>query len=85
LSSDPQELFNIDLVGQMAAGVVLDYCQQHGEGPAWAQLAGIMGWGPPREHHPLIHRLADRGWLTFTEEPYSLRPGPRYNAEVSDV
>jgi hypothetical protein len=85
LSSDHTELFNIDLCGQMAAGVVLDYRLLYGEGPAWAQLAGIMGWGPPREHGQLIYLLRDRGWLTFTEEPYSLRPGPRYQAVVGDA
>jgi hypothetical protein len=85
LSSDPSELFNLNLCGQTAAGVVLDFINQYGEGPAWAQLAGMMGWGPPREHAPLIHRLAERGWLTFTQEPYSLRPGPRYRVEVADA
>jgi hypothetical protein len=85
LSSDPSELFNIDLCGQMAAGAVLDYRQRYGEGPAWAQLAGMLGWGPPSEHGPLIYQLCDRGWLQFTEEAYSLRPGPRYRVEVGDA
>jgi hypothetical protein len=83
-SYDPSALFNLDLCGQMAAGVVLDFIQQHGEGPAWAQLAGLMGWGPPREHAPLIYALRELGWLSFTEEPYSLRPGPKYKTEASD-
>ena len=85
MSSDPSELFNIDLCGQMAAGAVLDYLQRYGEGPAWAQLAGMMGWGPPREHGPLIHQLTERGWLSCTLDPYSLRPGPRYKVEVGGV
>jgi hypothetical protein len=85
LSSDPWELFNdINFSGQLAAGVVQDYVQRYGEGPAWAQLAGMMGWGPPREHGPRISRLAELGWLSFTEEPYSLLPGPRYTVEASD-
>jgi hypothetical protein len=84
LSNDPLGLFNLDLLGQMTAGVVLDYCNRYGEGPAWAQLAGMMGWGPPREHGPLICDLAALGWLTYTEESYSLRPGPRYRLAVSD-
>jgi hypothetical protein len=66
LSSDPWELFNdINFSGQLAAGVVQDYVQRYGEGPAWAQLAGMMGWGPPREHGPRISRLAELGWLSL--------------------
>jgi len=84
-SNNPAELFNIDLVGQMAAGVVKDYCERYGEGPAWAQLAGMLNWGPPVQHAETIRTLAARGWLVFTDEPYSLRAGPRYVQEAADV
>lgn len=84
-SNGPEGLFNIDLVGQMAAGVVNDYWERCGQGPAWAQLAGMLDWGPPARHARIIRTLAARGWLAFTDEPYSLRAGLRYIQEAADV
>lgn len=90
MSSDPEQLFNLeddfDFCGQVVAGLVQEYRHIWGEGPAWAYVAGMMGWGPRHLHAPLIEKFTGRGWLRYTPgEPYSLRPGPRYQVEVGDA
>jgi hypothetical protein len=85
LSNESPSDGNADFLGKMAAGLVAEYVGRYGEGPAWSQLAGMIGLGPPREHAPIIHHLAELGWLSFTEEPYSLRPGPRYFKHLKEA
>lgn len=63
--------------GPRAAAVVAGVVAETGTGPTWHELAAAMDWP---HHRPRLERimrgLARAGWLTFTDQERSLRPGP---------
>jgi hypothetical protein len=69
--------------GPAAALCTAIYVQEHGTGPTWGELAAQFGW-PRSVRNVIIQELAKKGWLSFTKERRSLRPGPAY-AGVSAV
>jgi hypothetical protein len=68
----------VEADGPKAAVYVARVVRETGTGPTWCELQQAMGW--PRQPYGLgaaiIHDLARTGWLEFTSEPRSLRPGP---------
>ena len=70
------ELLATDPAGPRSAHLVKACRDKFGWGPTWAELARAMGWGCTQSQQT-IHALARVGWLSFTREPRSLRPGPR--------
>lgn len=66
--------------GPAAAHCVAVYVEDNGIGPGWGELANQFGW-PRSVSHVIIRELANRGWLTFTDEPRSLRPGPAFTTD----
>lgn len=67
--------------GPAAALCVSMYLEHHGTGPRWGELARQFGWSRASAN-VIIRELAERGWLTYTDEPRSLRPGPNYDPSV---
>ena len=65
-----------DPTGPRAARLVKACVDEFGWGPTWAELGRAMRWSY-RQRQETIHSLARVGWLSFTREPRSLRPGPR--------
>jgi hypothetical protein len=64
--------------GPRAAEYVATVVRDTDQGPTWAELSQAMDW-PRQPWHlrgAVIHQLAREGWLQFTSEPRSLRPGP---------
>lgn len=70
------ELLATDPAGPRVARLVKACVDRFGWGPTWAELARAMGWSYAKRQE-MIHSLARVGWLSFTREPRSLRPGPR--------
>jgi hypothetical protein len=64
--------------GPHAAQYVADVVSRTSTGPTWMELAVAMGWPvkPWGTLDWLGRGLAKAGWLTFTPETRSLRPGP---------
>ncbi|MGH3305309.1 MAG: hypothetical protein ACRDOK_27325 [Streptosporangiaceae bacterium] len=62
--------------GPKAAAWIAEYVAANGSGPLWTELRQAMGWSPRRVADTVIRDLARAGWLSFTAEERSLRPGP---------
>jgi hypothetical protein len=61
--------------GRATAAYVAAHRERTGAGPSWAELRRHTGW--PREiTDGLLGKLREAGWLTYDDEPGSLRPGP---------
>jgi hypothetical protein len=61
--------------GPQAARVVAEHLAAKGAGPTWRELGRAMGWSY-RQGQEAIYQLGRAGWLQFTRQPRSLRPGP---------
>lgn len=67
---------------------VVDFIAEHlkaaGTGPAWSQVCTHMGWSRAAGEvaMPTLRRA---GWVVYTAEPGSLRPGPRQDLPPADV
>ncbi|MGI5292991.1 hypothetical protein ACQEVF_58110 [Nonomuraea polychroma] len=59
-----------DVVAFVAA-----YVARRGVGPTWREVGGTFGWNRA-QFEAVICDLTGRGFLSFTEEKRSLRPGP---------
>jgi hypothetical protein len=70
--------------GRLAAATVEHFRFKHAIGPTWSALAALMDWpANPETHGSIIENLAAEGWLDYTTEANSLRPGPRYEELAS--
>jgi hypothetical protein len=69
--------------GPAAAAYVAARVEALGEGPYWLELARELDW-PRSCTSRIVQGLTVAGWLTCTDQPRSLRPGPRYQATVTD-
>jgi hypothetical protein len=68
-------LDDLEGTGREAAAYVAAHRERTGAGPSWAELRRHTGW--PREiTDGLLGKLREAGWLTYDDEPGSLRPGP---------
>jgi hypothetical protein len=67
-------LEDLEATGRAAAAYVAAYRQRTGAGPSWSDLRRHTGWS--REiTDALLGKLRQAGWLTYDDEPGSLRPG----------
>jgi hypothetical protein len=63
--------------GPKAARWVAQYVAEHdGTGPLWSELRRAMDWPGRPTFEKVIEGLHGAGWLTFSDETRSLRPGP---------
>ncbi|MDA8040137.1 MAG: hypothetical protein M0Z69_13495 [Actinomycetota bacterium] len=67
----------IDHLGQVAAGLVAAVVARTGTGPTWAELGAEMGWRRSWQPEAAVRKLVKAGWLSASDEPRSLRPGPK--------
>jgi hypothetical protein len=63
--------------GPAAAAYVAGRVATLGDGPYWLELARELDW-PRNCTSRIVQGLTAAGWLTCTDAPRSLRPGPRY-------
>jgi hypothetical protein len=76
-------LDDLEATGRATAAYVAAHRERTGAGPSWAELRRHTGW--PREiTDGLLGKLREAGWLTYDDEPGSLRPGPAA-ASVADT
>lgn len=54
--------------------------RETGDGPLWSEVATGMGW-PRGLNTGAMNRLATDGWVEFSTQTRSLRPGSRYRTE----
>jgi hypothetical protein len=64
-----------------AAAYVAKRVETLGDGPYWLELARELDW-PRNCTSRIMQGLTAAGWLTCTDAPRSLRPGPRYQETV---
>jgi hypothetical protein len=70
--------------GPRAAAAVARIVARTGAGPTWRELSIEMGWTQqPGMRDLIVARLAAAGWLAFTPQERSLRPGPQAAAEIA--
>jgi hypothetical protein len=67
--------------GPAAAAYVAKRVETLGDGPYWLELARELDW-PRNCTSRIMQGLTAAGWLTCTDAPRSLRPGPRYQETV---
>jgi hypothetical protein len=65
----------------LVAQWVAHYHAEHGHGPTWREVTSAFGW-TRLDANMAISRLRRADWLAYTEQPRSLRPGPRYSAKT---
>jgi hypothetical protein len=66
-----------DRDGLPAAEFTGKFLAENGHGSYWLELCAVMSWDPGMRFYN-IPRLKKAGWVTYTDEGRSLRPGPRY-------
>jgi hypothetical protein len=70
--------------GPRAAAMVAEIVARTGAGPTWRELGEEMGW--PRHYgtrNRIMRELAQAGWLAFTDQERSLRPGSQATAALA--
>lgn len=68
--------------GERAAQWLAEYVADRGDGPTVHQIGRVMGW-EPKLRWLVLKRLQMKGWVEFTDEPHSLRPGPAWQQGAS--
>lgn len=65
---------------ERVARYVRSVVQVTGQGPVWSMISSITGW--PKWLMPHIMAALQReGWVTYTRQAHSLRPGPKLEEE----